>query len=72
LTEAPLPTVRTALAAHCRVAVLCLNCDHVRDLDLKVLAGRHADTPLIRLPLRCRRCGSRAFRVLVSGVAPSQ
>jgi len=32
-----LPTVRTALAAHCRVAALCLKCDHVRDLDLEAL-----------------------------------
>ena len=53
-----LATVRTALAAHCQVAALCLHCDHVHDLDLKALAQRHADTPLARLSLRCR-CGSR-------------
>jgi hypothetical protein len=34
-----LPTVRTALAAHCLVAALCLRCDHVRDLDLEALCA---------------------------------
>jgi hypothetical protein len=57
MTE-PLPTVRAALAAHCRVSAHCLGCDHVRELDLEALAERHADTLLIRLPLRCRRCGA--------------
>jgi len=68
VTEA-LATVRTALAAHCTVAALCLRCDHVRDLDLEVLAERHADTALIVLPLRCR-CGSRRCRIIVSGREP--
>jgi hypothetical protein len=40
MTDAPLPTVRTALAAHCRVAALCLKCDHVRDLNLEALLKR--------------------------------
>ena len=66
-----LATVRTALAAHCRVSAHCLRCDHVRDLDLDALAERHADTALIRLPLRCR-CGSRACRVVVSGRWPGE
>jgi hypothetical protein len=48
----------------------CDKCDHVRELNLEALAQRHADTLLIRLPLRCRRCGLRAFRVVVSGAAP--
>jgi len=38
MTDAPLPTVRAALAAHCMVAALCLKCDHVRDLDIKALS----------------------------------
>jgi hypothetical protein len=46
-------TVRAARAAQCRVAALCLECDHVRDLDLRAFAASgHADTPLIRLPLQ--------------------
>jgi hypothetical protein len=69
VTDPPLPTVRTALAARCRVAALCLDCDRARDLDLKALAKHHADTPLIRLPLRCR-CGSRRYRIIVSGREP--
>ena len=64
-----LATVRSALAAHCLVAALCLKCDHVRDLNLKALAERHADTALISLPLRCR-CGSRRWRIVVSGQEP--
>ena len=66
-----LATIRTALAAHCLVAALCLRCDHIHDLDLEALVERHADTPLIRLPLRCQRCGSRAFRAVVSGRRPA-
>ena len=64
-----LATVRSALAAHCLVAALCLKCDHVRDLDLEALVERHGDTPLIRLPLRCR-CGSRRCQIIVSGREP--
>ena len=64
--EAPL-TVRAARAARCRVAVLCLECEHARELDLKgFTANRLGNTPLLWLPLRCR-CGSRALRVTVSG-----
>lgn len=55
-------SVRIALMAHCRVAAPCLKCDHIHDLDLKALAKRHADTPRIRLPLRCR--------IVVSGREP--
>ena len=63
---APL-TVRAARAARCWVAVLCLECERARELDLRgFAASRHGDTPLAELPLRCR-CGSRAFRVSVSG-----
>ena len=69
MIDQPLPTIRTALAAHCRVAALCLRCDHVRDLDLEALAERYVDTALIRLPLRCR-CGSRRYRIVVSGQEP--
>jgi hypothetical protein len=65
--DSDLPTIRTAQAAHCLVAALCLKCDHAQDLDLNALAKGYADTPLIHLPLRCGRCGSRAFRVVVSG-----
>jgi uncharacterized protein YlaI len=51
--------------------VLCLECDDARKLDLRAsAANRLADTPLARLPFWCRRCGSRAFRVVVSGAAP--
>jgi hypothetical protein len=66
--DMPLPTVRTALAAHCTVDALCLDCDRVRRLDLTALARRHVDTPLRTLPLRCE-CGSRNCRVIVSGRA---
>jgi hypothetical protein len=65
-----LPTVRSALAAHCQAAALCLTCDHIQDLDLRELATRHADTALIQLPLRCQRCGARRFRIIVSGRSP--
>ena len=66
-----LPTVRAARAARRRVVVRCLECDDVRDLDLRAFAAsRLADTPPGRLPFWCRRCGSRAFRVVVSGAAP--
>jgi len=52
------------------VAALCLECERVRELSLKgFVANRHGDTPLAELPLRCR-CGSRAFRVVVSGREP--
>ena len=64
-----LPTVSTALAAHCRVSAHCLDCERVQELNLEALAERHADTALIRLPLRCR-CGSRRCRVVVSGREP--
>ena len=67
-----LPTVRSALAAHCQVAALCLSCDHVRNLDLRELATRHADTALIQLPLRFQRCGARRFRIIVSGRLPGE
>jgi hypothetical protein len=69
MTEA-LPTVSTALAARCRVSALCLECGHIRNLDLKALAKRHANTALIKLPLQCRQCGSRRCRVIVSGREP--
>jgi hypothetical protein len=65
-----LPIVRTALAAHCRVSAHCVKCEHVHELDLDALAERHANTPLIHLPLRCQRCRSRACRVIVSGREP--
>ena len=68
MTEA-LPTVRTALAAHCRVSAHCLDCERVQELNLEALAERHTDTALIRLPLRCR-CGSRRCRIVVSGREP--
>jgi hypothetical protein len=67
-----LPTVRTALAAHCRVSAHCLDCERVRELDLEALAECHANTPLIRLPLRCVRCESRRCRVVVSGRWPGE
>ncbi len=67
MSDGELPTVQSAILAHCTVAALCLNCDHIRELDLHALARRHAATPLIQLPLQCQRCGSRAFRTVVSG-----
>ena len=49
------------------MAALCLECDQLRELDLRgFAANRLAGTPLVELPLRCG-CGSRAFRVTVSG-----
>jgi hypothetical protein len=36
------------------------------ELDLIALAGgRHADTPLIGLPLKCSECGSATFSISV-------
>jgi hypothetical protein len=67
-----LPTVRSALAAHCQAAALCLTCDHIRNLDLRELATRHADTALVELPLRCQGCGARRFRIIVSGRLPGE
>ena len=65
--DRPLTTVGTAIAAECIVDALCLDCDHIRRLDLPAPTARGMqDTPLIRLPLRCR-CGSRRCRVIVSG-----
>ena len=64
-----LPTVSTALAAHCRVSAHCLDCERVQELNLEALAERHGDTPLIRLPLRYR-CGSRRYRIVMSGQEP--
>ena len=65
----PLPTIRTALAAHCRVSARCLDCERVQELNLEALTERYVDTALIRLPLRCR-CGSRRCRIVVSGREP--
>ena len=69
-TDTPPLTVRAAHAACRRVVVRCLECDSVWELQLRAFAAnRLAGTPLAELPLRCR-CGSRAFRVGVSGAAP--
>jgi len=65
--DGPPLTVRAARAARCRVVVQCLECDSAWELHLGAFAAnRLAGTPLAELPLRCR-CGSRAFRVTVSG-----
>jgi hypothetical protein len=64
--DTPLATVKTALAAHCNVDALCLNCDRVRRLDFVALAGAgRLNTPLIRLPLRCK-CGSAKCRLVAT------
>ena len=69
LTDRPFLTVRAARAAGRRVVVRCLECGDTRDLDLRgFAANRLAGTPLNRLSFWCRRCGSRAFRVSVSGL----
>ena len=40
-------------------------------LDLEALArGRHADTALENLPIKCVACGGRKFTVEVKYVAP--
>ena len=64
--DMPLPTVRTALAACCVVDALCLECDRARRLDLEILSRCYRDMPLKSLPLRCE-CGSRSWRVIISG-----
>lgn len=65
-----LPTVRSALAARCKVAAICDACDHDRELDLNDLIARgHGDTALLALPLRCA-CGAAQFRMVVSGSPP--
>ena len=66
-SDAPLPTVRTALAARCQVHAVCRACDRIRLLDLDRLANDgYGDVPLIKLSLRCE-CGSRDCGVAVSG-----
>jgi hypothetical protein len=40
--DMPLPTVRTALAAHCVLDALCLECDRVRRLDLAALTRQQS------------------------------
>jgi hypothetical protein len=65
-----LPTIGTAIDADNIVAALCLACNRSREIDLPQIAqDGHADTPLIRLPLVCRDCGSREVKVLVAGRA---
>jgi hypothetical protein len=68
-----LATPITALRAECRVEDLCTNCDRVARLDLGALiASRRGSAPLIRLKLRCRRCGIDRSRLIVSGVSASE
>jgi hypothetical protein len=65
--DAPLPTVRSALAAGCQVHAVCRTCDRIVRLDIGRLAGQdYAETPLIQLPRRCQ-CGSSNCGVAVSG-----
>jgi hypothetical protein len=66
-SDRPLPTVLTALAAHCEVHVIC-DCERVAELDLRALADRGlGHVALIELPLRCQVCGSVSGKVSVSG-----
>jgi hypothetical protein len=63
-----LPTPRTTLG-HATVAGHCPECSHNSSIDLAALIARgRGDVPLIRLPLRCTKCGSRAVGVIVSGI----
>jgi hypothetical protein len=54
-------TTRTSRAAHLTVAVYCRSCHHSAPVDLggTTEAGQ-ADTPLLRLPIRCSACGAVA------------
>jgi hypothetical protein len=50
------------------VHATCLRCDHAHELDLAALvkAGQ-GDTPLIRLRLRCSKCGMLGHTINMSG-----
>jgi hypothetical protein len=68
LSDVPPPTARTYLGRY-TVHVTCLKCDHKITLDLEALVkGRHADTPLIELPLKCTACLGRRFHISVEYV----
>jgi hypothetical protein len=65
------PTPRSTVAAQCDVTVICRHCDRHVPLDLAALmAGPHADTPLLELPLQCASCGRMGHQVIVSGYRP--
>jgi hypothetical protein len=62
-----LPTPRDYAGVH-HVDAVCVPCDHWGKLDLVDLIGRgQGDVPLIRLPLRCSRCGKTGHRIVVTG-----
>jgi hypothetical protein len=64
-----LPTPRAYAGVH-RVDAGCVACDRWVALDLGDLIRRGlGDVPLIRLPLRCAKCGRTGHKVVVSGQA---
>ena len=47
------------------VSVSCNYCKRIVPLDLQDMVKRGlGDRPLVRLPLRCRACGSRSFGMI--------
>jgi hypothetical protein len=71
--QAFLPTVRHYANNNHVVRVTCVDCKGQMRLDLKTLArGRHADTALENLPIKCAACGGRKFTVAIEYVDPLQ
>ena len=67
-----LPTVRHYTNNNHVVRVTCGKCRGKTRLDVETLArGRHADTALESLPIKCVSCGGRTFTVEIKYVAPS-
>jgi hypothetical protein len=68
-----LPTARHYANNNHVVRVTCSKCRGKMRLDLETLArGRHADTALENLPIKCAACGSRKFTVTIEYVDPLQ
>jgi hypothetical protein len=62
-----LPTARDYLGVH-RVDAVCPHCGRWQELSLDALiAAGLGDVPLVELPLRCRQCGQRGHKIIVSG-----
>jgi hypothetical protein len=62
-----LPTPRDYAGIH-QVHAVCDHCGRIAQLDLAALvASGQGDVALIRLPLRCRSCGKRGHKIIVSG-----
>jgi hypothetical protein len=68
-----MPTVRHYANNNHVVRVTCTDCKGRMGLDLKTLArGRHADTALDDLPIKCTVCSSRQFTVEIEYIDPRQ